>query len=92
MELTFAELELQFVDSDGEAGVHSEAGGPHRVVFLNDSCLLDVESGDELLYKPMRGRHADAELCGCQVVVLGAVGEGDCATPTTKQLLAAAAL
>ena len=69
-ELTFADLEIQFSDSDGELAVQSETGGRHRAVFVNDCALLDVESGEELLYKPMHGRRALSELCQMQVVQL----------------------
>lgn len=71
MELVFTDLEVQFV-ADGEPAVHSEVGGSNRVVFLNDCTLLDASSGEELLYKPLRGeRDPVGELCPLQVVVLG---------------------
>lgn len=71
VELVFTDLEVQFV-ADGEPAVHSESGGLHRCVFLNDCTLLDADSGEELLYKPLRGeRDPASELCPLQVVVLG---------------------
>ncbi len=69
--LTFDDLEIQYADADGERAVHAEEGGAHRVVFLNDTVLLDLDSGEELPFRRARVQaDAGAMLLGTQVVVL----------------------
>jgi hypothetical protein len=69
-ELVYCDLEIQFADEDGALAVQAETGGKHRAVFVNDTALLDCDSGEEVLYKPALGRHALSELCAIQVVEL----------------------
>jgi len=64
-------LEIQFVDDDGDSAVQMQEGGTHKAVFVNDTALLDCESGEELLYRPSPpAKNPVSELCQIQVVCL----------------------
>ena len=70
-DILFDDLEIQYTDGDGEVVVHAEEGGPAAVVFLNDTVLLELSSGQEVAYKRIRPpTDAGTSLLGTQVVVL----------------------
>ena len=69
--LAFDDLEIQYRDSEGERCVHAEEGGEHPVTFLNDTVLLDLDSGEELPFRRARfSADAGAMLLGTQIVTL----------------------
>jgi len=69
--LAFDDLEIQYRDSEGERCVHAEEGGEHPVTFLNDTVLLDLDSGEELPFRRARfSADAGAMLLGTQIVSL----------------------
>jgi hypothetical protein len=70
-DILFDDLEIQYADADGERVVHAEEGGPAQVVFLNDTVLLELASGEEMQYKRVRQpTDAGLSLLGTQVVEL----------------------